>query len=216
MIFRKVVHSFAPRSIAASSRWRSNPISRAFTVTTMKLTMNMTWAMKIVQKPSVKTLVVFRKSVRSEAPSTISGVDIGRNTRMFVGSAAAEVVPHDGERHERAEHGCDERGEQADLDRLDQGLAQPEHRVPLDPVVERELLPDVVEATGGLVEREQDDDRDRKHQVGHDEDRVHGEQMSLDESHQPVELLRPDELRVEEEPTRMNAMRTNESDAAVG
>ena len=47
--------------------------------------MNMTWAMKIVQKPSVKTLVMFRKSVRSEAPRTISGVAIGRKTRMFVG-----------------------------------------------------------------------------------------------------------------------------------
>ena len=32
--FRNVVHSLAPRSIAASSRWRSKPISRAFTVTT--------------------------------------------------------------------------------------------------------------------------------------------------------------------------------------
>ena len=31
---RKVVHPFAPRSMAASSRCRSNVISRAFTVTT--------------------------------------------------------------------------------------------------------------------------------------------------------------------------------------
>src|SRR5207237_10570683 len=31
---RNVVHSLAPRSIAASSRWRSKPISRALTVTT--------------------------------------------------------------------------------------------------------------------------------------------------------------------------------------
>ena len=58
-------------------------MSRAFTVTTMKLTMNMTWAMKIVQKPSWKTVVVFRKSVSSDAPRTISGVDIGRNTSRF-------------------------------------------------------------------------------------------------------------------------------------
>ena len=50
--FWNVVHSFAPRSIAASSRCRSNPIKRAFTVTTTKLMMNITWAMKIVQKPS--------------------------------------------------------------------------------------------------------------------------------------------------------------------
>src|SRR5207244_13196164 len=32
--FAKVTNSLAPRSIAASSRWRSKPISRAFTVTT--------------------------------------------------------------------------------------------------------------------------------------------------------------------------------------
>ena len=75
---RNVVSSFAPRSIAASSRCRSNPIRRAFTVTTMKLTMNITCAMKIVQKPSWKTAVVFRNSVRSDAPRTISGVDIGQ------------------------------------------------------------------------------------------------------------------------------------------
>ena len=32
--FQKVVHSVAPRSIAASSRWRGKPVSRARTVTT--------------------------------------------------------------------------------------------------------------------------------------------------------------------------------------
>ena len=42
VILRKVVTSSAPRSIAASSRWRSKSIRRAFTVTTTKLTMNMT------------------------------------------------------------------------------------------------------------------------------------------------------------------------------
>ena len=50
----------------------------------MKLTMNMTWAMKIVQKPSWKTVAELRNSVSSDAPRTISGVDIGRNTRRFV------------------------------------------------------------------------------------------------------------------------------------
>ena len=34
VIFRIVVHSFAPRSIAASSTWRSSPSSRARMVTT--------------------------------------------------------------------------------------------------------------------------------------------------------------------------------------
>src|SRR5205085_3553749 len=47
-----VVHSFAPRSIAASSRWRSKPTSRAFTVTTTYEMLNITCAMKIVTNPS--------------------------------------------------------------------------------------------------------------------------------------------------------------------
>ena len=47
--FQKVVHSFAPRSIAASSRWRGKPDRRAFTVTTTKLMLNMMWAMMIVR-----------------------------------------------------------------------------------------------------------------------------------------------------------------------
>ena len=78
-----VVSSFAPRSIAASSRWRSNPIRRAFTVTTAKLMQNMMCAIRIVQKPNVMK-VMFRKSVSSEAPRTISGVESGRKMRMLV------------------------------------------------------------------------------------------------------------------------------------
>ncbi len=81
--FRNVVHSFAPRSIAASSRWRSKPIRRAFTVTTAKLMQNITCAMRIVQKPN-GTKVNCRKSVSREAPRTISGVESGRKIRMFV------------------------------------------------------------------------------------------------------------------------------------
>ena len=44
--------------------------------------MNMTWAMKIVANPV--TMLRFRNSVRSDAPRTISGVDIGRKISMFV------------------------------------------------------------------------------------------------------------------------------------
>src|SRR5262249_44471725 len=80
--FRNVTHSFAPRSIAASSRWRSNPISRALTVTTAKLMQNITCAIRIVEKPN--TTFRLRKRVSSDAPSTISGVDSGRKIRMFV------------------------------------------------------------------------------------------------------------------------------------
>src|SRR5262249_25943999 len=79
--FWNVVHSFAPRSIAASSRWRSKPINRALTVTTAKLMQNITCATRIVQKPN-GTNVKFRKSVSSEAPRTISGVESGRKIKM--------------------------------------------------------------------------------------------------------------------------------------
>ena len=62
--------------------------------------MNITWAMKIVPNP-VK-IRMLRKSVSSEAPSTISGVDIGRKISMFVAPrprnwcrtiASASIVP---------------------------------------------------------------------------------------------------------------------------
>src|SRR5262249_42961480 len=62
--FRNVTHSLAPRSIAASSRWRSKPISRAFTVTTAKLMQNITCAIRIVENPNCA--LMFRNSVRSE------------------------------------------------------------------------------------------------------------------------------------------------------
>ena len=51
----------------------------------------------------------------------------------------------------------------------------------LDPVVEREPLPDVVEPARGLVEREEDHDGDREHQVADGEERVHGQRMALHE-----------------------------------
>ena len=49
--FQNVVTSLAPRSIAASSRRRSKPGRRAFTVTTTKLMLNMMWAIRIVVNP---------------------------------------------------------------------------------------------------------------------------------------------------------------------
>ena len=51
VIFQNVTSSLAPRSIAASSRLRSKPDSRALTVTTTKLMLNRMWAMRIVVKP---------------------------------------------------------------------------------------------------------------------------------------------------------------------
>ena len=50
---RKVVNASAPRSRAASSRLRSNPISRERTTTTTKLIWNITWAMNSVLKPGL-------------------------------------------------------------------------------------------------------------------------------------------------------------------
>ena len=84
--FQNVVHSFAPRSIAASSRWRSKPYSRARTVTTTKLMLNMMWAMRIVTKFVGKNggSPIATNSVSSDAPRTISGVAIGRKIRAFV------------------------------------------------------------------------------------------------------------------------------------
>ena len=73
---RKVVNSSAPRSIAASSRERSKPAIRARTVTTTKVMLNMTWAMMIVVRS--RWTPTDTNSASSDAPSTISGVAIGR------------------------------------------------------------------------------------------------------------------------------------------
>ena len=97
-------------------------------------------------KPSWKTLV----SVEEERQQRGAEDDLGRRHRQedeeVRRAAAAEVVADDRERDERPERGRDERREQADLERRDDGVRMPEHRVPVQPVVERELLPDVVEA----------------------------------------------------------------------
>ena len=68
--------------MAASSSARSNPANRAFIVTTTNETQNMTCAMKIVQNPVATPRL--RNSVSRDAPSTISGVDIGRKISRFV------------------------------------------------------------------------------------------------------------------------------------
>ena len=83
---RKVVSSFAPRSIAASSRCTGKPASRARTVTTTKLMLNMMWAMRIVIALSGKNggAAIATKSVSNDAPRTISGVAIGRKMNRLV------------------------------------------------------------------------------------------------------------------------------------
>jgi hypothetical protein len=79
---RKVWNGLAPRSVAASSRLRSNPIRRERTTTTTKLMQNMTCAISSVSKPS-DGVPRMRKKERSEAPITTSGVAIGMTIRKF-------------------------------------------------------------------------------------------------------------------------------------
>ena len=52
-------------------------------------------------------------SVSSDVPSTISGVDMGRNTSRLVDAPAPERVTHQGERHEHPDGGRDEGGQHA-------------------------------------------------------------------------------------------------------
>ena len=70
--FQNVVHSFAPRSIAASSRWRGKPDSRARTVTTTKLMLNMMWAIRIVIEVQREERLV-RRSTRTASAARRRG-----------------------------------------------------------------------------------------------------------------------------------------------
>lgn len=82
VIRRKVCHSLAYRSMAASSSRRSMPASRAFTVTTTNDTQNITCAMTMVQKPCGTPAATKRAS--SEVPITSSGVAIGRKISPLI------------------------------------------------------------------------------------------------------------------------------------
>ena len=104
-----------------------------------------------------------------------------------------------------------------------------------DPVVERELLPDVVEAARRGVEGEEDHDSDREHQVADDEKRVDRQRMVLRErpdalSHarvatevgvtatvaHPVSRSEPTIRAYTRSAIRISPIRMNESDAAPG
>ena len=76
-------------------------------------------------RPEAEDDVRLRKSVSSEAPRTISGVESGRKIRMFVARAPAEPVADERERDQRAERGRDEAREQRDLEREDDRAASP-------------------------------------------------------------------------------------------
>src|SRR5690606_24236888 len=78
---QKAAHGEAYRSAAASSRRGSRLATRALTVTTTKEMQNMTWAITTVVKPG--RIAIDRNCARRAAPSTTSGVDIGRKIRRF-------------------------------------------------------------------------------------------------------------------------------------
>ena len=65
-----------------------------------------------------------------------------------------------------------QRGERGDLDRGEQRVADARDAERVGPGVERELLPDEVEAAHRVVEREDEDDRDRHEQVEQRQQRI--------------------------------------------
>ena len=154
---RNVVHSFAPRSIAASSRWRSKPIEARLHGDDDEADDEH----DVRDEDRHEAELEERRRVQEErraatAPSTISGVAIGRKMSRFVAprprkrwrtSASAISVPSAG-RHDRR----DQRRPRA-TDSI--ASRMPEHGVPVEPVVEREALPHVVEAAraGSLNEK---------------------------------------------------------------
>ena len=70
------------RSRPASSSAGSMLETLALTVTTTKLMQNIVWAMMIVPRPFCTPAP--RNSAASPAPSTTSGVAIGRNRRRLI------------------------------------------------------------------------------------------------------------------------------------
>ena len=154
--------------------------------------------MKIVPKPGDDA------HVEEERQQRRAEHDLGRRHRQedqhVRGAAAAELVTDDRESEHRAEHRRSDRRDDADLERGDDGVLDPRDRVPVEPVVEREPFPDVVVTPARRVEREQDHDRDREHQVTEREERVGREDVATDPAHrQPVSLSVPTALGVDEQ-----------------
>src|SRR5262249_4377900 len=146
-------------------------------------------------------------------------------------TASPEAVADEGERDQRAEDGCAQAREGGDLERDLEGTADSRDAVPVTPVVPREALPDVVEAAGRTIEREHDDDRDRKQEIGEREQRVRRQRVpprererlhapALDErlgrGRHPVSFSVPSARAYVKTSVRMIAIRMNESDAAAG
>ena len=81
---RNVCHGVAPRSCAASSSERSNPISRERTVTITNDRLNMMCAITIVPNPVATAKL--RNSDSRAAPSTTSGVASGMKMKKLTGA----------------------------------------------------------------------------------------------------------------------------------
>ena len=89
----KVCHSFAYRSIAACSSRGSRDAIRALTVTTTNEIQNITCAIMVRTNPGV--MPRFKNIVSREAPSTISGVAIGKKiSRLVVDRPANLYLPN--------------------------------------------------------------------------------------------------------------------------
>ena len=72
---RKVLNGGQPRSIGASSRLRSKPISRDCTITVTKHIVSVVWAMVMVQKP--RSTLSATNSNNSDSPVITSGITSG-------------------------------------------------------------------------------------------------------------------------------------------
>ena len=149
------------------------PGSRARTVTTTKLMLNMMWAIRIVTELSGKNAravaaPIATNSVSSEAPSTISGVAIGRKMNRLVAAPPAEVVADQGQRDQRA-RGRSRRASTAarstrlGRDRLAEARPTPNG---LQPGVEREPAATTkLNLPAGSLKLNRIITRDRQHQV---------------------------------------------------
>src|SRR5262249_35802696 len=133
---------------------------------------------------------------------------------------ASEPVADERERDERAERRGDERGEERDLEADRNGTAEPRVRERVLPVLEREPFPRVVEAALGVVEREDDHDRDRQEEVRKREERVGVEHVTADPGdHAAVPAVSrsvPSRRAKISTSTRIAPMRMNDRAAAVG
>ena len=243
--FQNVVHSLAPRSMAASSRWRGKLASRAFTVTTTKLMLNMMWAIRTVRMFSGNSNALGQWQLDGgdeHGQQRGTEHDLRRRHRQedqHVGRAAtAKRVARQGQADHRPEGGRDQRRQRCDDEAVAHrgGQSRPTERV--QPRVDREVAPRQVRPAGRIVEAEQDHDGDRQDEVRGHGDHVEGQQPAVDHPTEPRrpapggrrrpvsqsppsdgrpgQLLGPEEPRVDEQADQDGRISTNDRADAVG